>query len=173
MSKVKQSLSLQQADLSACVSLLLPTENSPALAPEILLKRPTSLDTTTAKGKIRFLNAVMGHAIAARDIFGVELNVTDYLLIGKKDGKPREDGRDVYGCLYLILTDGTSVRVTSEEVIKNFPLVFSLFGMGPWNPPIALTVNGDKAKKSGNEFHYLQFCDAVNDEDDVDNTERE
>lgn len=62
--------------------------------------------------------------------------------VNEKTGEPER-----YVQLTLVLSDGTTVKFGSKGVVASLDVLCSHFGIGPWNPPLRVTLHASKAKR--------------------------
>ena len=99
-----------------------------------------SIDMSTDEGRNAFLNTVSDPDFRAEEMNGEKFSMVHWLVTaahfpGKDDEEPRDGLRIVF-----IDDQGRTLSTTSEAVGRWLDSVFTVYGRGPYEPPISVSL---------------------------------
>lgn len=120
------------------------------------LQCPTSLDLSTERGKVAFLNA-MNRPDTVLDSSGQALvEIADWLAYPRVDQDPESGEVKEYSCLVLIGADGMTFATTSPVVAHRLAQAVRLHGCSHFDPPLPVIIRAVRARKSGRTYHEME-----------------
>lgn len=137
----------------------------PSIPPSTLIAPPGSLEdqwphnlpVSTETGKVMLMNALCEGDIKIGDGGFVEIAVSHYCCtpgarIDADTGEVVEFNR-----LVLFQPDGSTFVTTSVVAPHIMRRAISVYGAGPWNPPLRVMIRERKAKNFPGKYHELRF----------------
>lgn len=115
-------------------------------------KFETSLNLETLMGKALAANCMTGSDYKGDDLKGAVFFVKDYFVheiqMEDDDGEMKTQRRTV-----LINPDGETLAFVSEGVAMGLSNLISLYGPGPWSPPLPVRAKNSKTRKGYNTIN--------------------
>lgn len=111
----------------------------------------TTIDVSTNDGKLAVMEAKLAPGTPLSDVVGRPFLLENILAFPVKI--QRDEGEIIDSVrIHLVTPEGTVYTTCSVGVRDSVRLIFSLYGMKPFTPPIRVVCNKHKAKKAG---HFL------------------
>ena len=120
----------------------------------------TSIDVSTADGRLRMYHLLEADAVPAKDMLNKDIVMMDYAMSEPRE-YVRDDGSSEIGQSLLILLDNGSIVSATGRVI---PYAVMRYGMliepPPWKKGVRVRIEGRRSKLNPKQdWHKLVFLD--------------
>lgn len=118
---------------------------------------PTNLPLDSPRGKALALAALGEGDVSVAALDGKPFPTSYYLVTPGESVDPETGELKQYPRLVLIGQDGRTLVTTSIVVPRLLQAVLSLYGPGPWAPPLPLIVTERRSRRTGRTYHDLRM----------------